>query len=87
MEIIAVVLCVTGMAIVAGVTAAIYRSLPKAMLESATHGRYHGLGVREASDSRAGHAPQGDVGSLPACYDRHGLGLAAHVEKYFNFLN
>lgn len=80
MEIIAVVSCVTGMAVVAAVTAALYRSLPHAILESATHGRYHGLGMQEAGDSRAGHAPQGDSDSLRACYDCHGLGLAAHVE-------
>jgi hypothetical protein len=65
MDIIAVVLCLVGIATVAGLSAAVYRSLPKAMLESTRHGRFQGLGIQEPRDKPVGNTPVGHTDSFP----------------------
>ena len=66
MDIIAVVLCLVGIAVVAALSAAVYRTLPQTMFESANrHGRYSGLGVQEPRDKPVGNTPVGDIGPLP----------------------
>ena len=66
MDIIAVVLCLVGIAAVAGLSAAVYRSLPKALFESATrHGRFQGLGIEEPRDKPVGKTPVGHLGPFP----------------------
>jgi hypothetical protein len=66
MDIITVVLCLVGIAMVAGLSAAVYGSLPKVLSESATrHGRFQGLGIEEPRDKPVGNTPVGHVGSLP----------------------
>jgi len=65
MDIIAVILCLVGIAAVAALSAAVYRSLPQTMFESASrHGRYSGLGNQEPRDRPVGNTPVGDLGSL-----------------------
>jgi hypothetical protein len=66
MDIIAVIVCLVGIAVVAGLSAAVYRSLPTAMFESANrHGRYAGLGMQEPRDKPVGNTPVGHVGAFP----------------------
>jgi hypothetical protein len=65
MDIIAVILCLIGIAVVAGVSAAVYRSLPSTIFDSATrHGRYFGLGMQELRDEPAGNTPVGNIAAL-----------------------
>lgn len=66
MDIIAVIFCLVGIAVVAGLSAAVYRTLPNAMFESANrHGRYSGLGIQEPRDKPVGNTPVGHIGSFP----------------------
>ena len=61
-----VILTVVGVALIAGLPAALYLSLPASMLERAgRHGRFAGLGTRDGMDQTpSGRAAVSDFNAL-----------------------